>query len=656
MTDSSTPAAATDVVLLEFGDEVDRFLAHCAASGRAPESYLVLALWPEVQVALKRRGVAHADTLAFFNNDSHRRIVLTSERWLEAVERRAPLVDSDDLSETYSRELSFQLRFYITYFLWVVEILDGVCQARRVTGVTACAASVPEGERGNPTMRPSDRYLGSIVREYAAAHGLSYTALPGAPAPGRRPAVERFALLLDRLLASPLGWLDWHRSKRLGSKPTIVVTSLAYNMSPLVARVRRRFPEAAVVLLETGAAATKLRIRRLRRGPDVEAVMSAVGVAEPFDSRLEDGLARFERLLAADWVAEFVSSGVSFTAVFGAKIRAGLMPWIREVRSASAALRAILRTLRPRLVISPFAIGPVAAIGEICRQMGIPGLVVPHGMLTPPGTEADAIETFRLGTGFVLTTFEHTALQSPWSERYVEAFPDRVRPSVIRTGNLLLSTRQPDLRAAARRRLFGLDGDEVKVAVYATTLKPRSSLRLQIHETLDEHLAGIADLAAVARETPGLRLLVKLHPGGALSERQVRELVAGVDHERIAVSSTIPFREALSAADLLVSYSSTCVEEAIQAGMPVLLYDRWARYQHLPGVCLNDLPPAGPMPVYYVSDASRLTDAIRWIIEKHDQSRIPAAELARHVYPPGVSAGFEAFVERHLAVRPAHAS
>jgi hypothetical protein len=268
---------------------------------------------------------------------------------------------------------------------------------------------------------------------------------------------------------------------------------------------------------------------------------------------------------------------------------------------------------------------------------------ISHGTHTPPTSEPDEIEKYRLGTTLILTSFAHTALQTPWAEKYLGHFKARRHPSPLKTGNLILAKLEPAARLDARRELIGDEAHDKKLIVYATTLKPRSGLRFQIHETLDEHLAGIAHLAAAVGELPNAILVVKLHPAAALKEDEVRMLVPETRSDRVRVMCRVPFERVLAAADLLVSYSSTCIEEAIQNSIPVMLYDPWNRYQHLPAAHWGQSSPA-----YYVDEHDGLVDALGWILHHHNPRDISQEVLREHIFPQETRNEFLQFVEDAL--------
>jgi len=84
--------------------------------------------------------------------------------------------------------------------------------------------------------------------------------------------------------------------------------------------------------------------------------------------------------------------------------------------------------------------------------------------------------------------------------------------------------------------------------------------------------------------------------------------------------------------DLLVSFSSTVIEEALQNRVPVLLYGGDGRYQHIkaPSVTEGDTPGTGA--VYHVGDAKALPYALKQILSVLSEDPPSEETFAPYVY------------------------
>lgn len=635
-----------NIVLLESGDEVDRFAAE---QRRVAEPFVIVALSPQAQAALRNRGLAHTDTLPYFNNEVHRQIVLTSEEWLAIIERDLDLEDGSGAARSYAAEFAFYARFFINYFLWASAILSRAVEQHAAERITVCAEPGQASPRRHHMLRKGDRPLALIARRFAESRGLACSELP-APDNLMRPSQRGAATFVRRAVRPALA--VGHQLRRRQRSETVFVTSLGYNMDRVVRLLRRRFPSLYFVLLPLKPLSPQHSAYRMIFPAPVDAVLPADDgkpgararhLAERMETRLNAVRSSMTR-----WQALLVANGMSFIDIFGSYITEGLFPYLRALARQTATLEGLLDHVRPRLILSPHAIDADAVLGELSTKRAIPSLSISHGTFVPPTSDADEVEEYRLGRSLILTTYGYTAVQTPWAERYLDHFRGKQGPAPIRTGNLVLAQVSAADRVKARARLLNRGSESRRVIVYATTLKGRSSMRFQIHETLDEHLAGIRDMVASVRAQPNLHLVIKLHPGGALAEDDVRTLVPDVNCDQISLESKVPFARVLAAADLVVSYSSTAIEDAIQNGIPVLLYDRWSRYQHLPAASVNSGATPVLSAVYYVSEPGALSAALNWITGSHPVGSLSGAQLERHVYPANAREGLFEFVARCL--------
>ena len=103
-----------------------------------------------------------------------------------------------------------------------------------------------------------------------------------------------------------------------------------------------------------------------------------------------------------------------------------------------------------------------------------------------------------------------------------------------------------------------------------------------IYETLDEYIKNINDLILAVSKVPSVYLAIRLRrktfPGMSLTE--IHNLFYKIDCYDIFTEGD--FDNYLSVADLVVSYSSTAIEEALIKDIPVLLYDPAGKYSHIP--------------------------------------------------------------------------
>ena len=86
--------------------------------------------------------------------------------------------------------------------------------------------------------------------------------------------------------------------------------------------------------------------------------------------------------------------------------------------------------------------------------------------------------------------------------------------------------------------------------------------------------------------------------------------------------------------DLLVSFSSTTIEEALQNRVPVLMYGGEGRYQHIAAPSVAPNRAVEPGAVYSVRKAEHLSDAISKILDRNGKAPLSEELFRPYVYRP----------------------
>ena len=91
------------------------------------------------------------------------------------------------------------------------------------------------------------------------------------------------------------------------------------------------------------------------------------------------------------------------------------------------------------------------------------------------------------------------------------------------------------------------------------------------------------------------------------------------------------FNDYLLASDLLLSYSSTTIEESLQNKIPVLQYDPDGKYEHIPAQELTASGKNNVSAVYSVMSKNNLIPGLLWWSEHHTEKKNQSISWAYHV-------------------------
>jgi hypothetical protein len=154
-----------------------------------------------------------------------------------------------------------------------------------------------------------------------------------------------------------------------------------------------------------------------------------------------------------------------------------------------------------------------------------------------------------------------------------------------------------------------------------------------IMETSNEFLRAVLAVVERVEKLPDVDLTIRVKPKGECPPDTLRKFIR--ENGRLHVTGTKqPYSQAVADADLVISFSSTTIEEAIRRRTPVLLWGPVRRYRHLPG---RATPPTANSraAVYSVTDADELCPMITAILDAHAGHPLTDQEIADHVWPEG---------------------
>ena len=602
------------IIFLQFPDEAEVLL------GRRPldvdPASRLIALNPATQAYLKRRGYEAANTLSYLTPASRERAWKRSALITQWVREHFDFQDSWGVRVDYVENLVWYTRWLTNYLLWSLEILDNAVSVHAATALEACIPNKPDAS--GPLTGNKERHFGTMAKDIAAARGVRFRAIPIQVGPSLRGRARRTLRSLGTVIApNPLvARLHRRQLARMGSKSLVLFTNQAYRMNVLAGRIQQERDALPVLLTDWGTRQSFGWPVTMEVIPPFVAE-ARLSLLEPLARedrgsrrRLEDGVDTFTREVsqAPD---VFSHLGVSFADIVAGKVRRGIGPTLAGLHRRAATLRMVLETLNPSLVFSNGSRLDDMITGELCRAARIPSMMITHGSHTAPSNDAEVYELGEHGRRLINAPYGFTALQSPLADEFRTVFPSDSEG--LRTGPLIWAI-GADLERSARLQdqMLG-EATADKIVVHAGTPKAEhDGMRFQVYETQDEYVQGIRDLVSAIEQVPGVRLIVKFRPTAELSVEDLSTLVDFSEKSILSVDESL--LDVMGFTDLLVSFSSTVIEEALQNRVPVLLYGGDGRYQHIkaPSVTEGDTP--GTSALYHVRDAKDLPYALEKIL------------------------------------------
>lgn len=568
---------------------------------------LLIGMNPATYSYLKGRIDTAQDSGSYFTNGSHIKLLEKSKAIIDWARDNMEFVDLGlGIQRAYRDMLIFWLRFAVHNCLWIIEVVSNSLDAHNPETLVAAFSG---GKRVSSLyLEPDEKNLGRLVRIIAEKRNLKFEDIAssvnsdgGVKASDSLNAVFKFILKYERFQ-----W--WERKIFLNNifnkeKPVFFTTKM-YQFERLAQELCEKYPEKRFYFLQ-GPILPKGTLPKFLMGLTCGKYLEHI-------RKQEEAFKAFSSIIEKEKEL-FSYRGISFAGIISKKINQNIGDYILELMLWSVRLNHFVESVMPSAFISNGVRADDVALAEICRLKSIPVILISHGSHVYPKNDSETIEWGEHGRMLLQAPFSHLALQTPVSEGYLGVFP--TESSIVKTGPLIWGKPvDPEGSRLLFKRMF--DGKykfkQTNVIVHAGTPKPSKSLRFYVYETPEEYIGALCDLASAVEKIPNTILIIKFRPTFEIGVNDIKRLVPF--SEKVILSVEEPFPGVLGIADLLVSFSSTTIEEALQNRVPVLLYGGGGRYQHIPGNELNGDTSIRPSALYHVREAKNLEYAINGIL------------------------------------------
>jgi hypothetical protein len=633
------------VALIEFTDEFQVFQVFLKKKNLRLEDFVIVALEPRVQAYLKNRGIQYLNTLPYFQNESHKKIIVESEKIMTYLRAHFDFADSNGLINCYETEFSSHIRLYLNHIFKMLEILENIYLENRNVEIFAF---VCHSRTSSVMINDSERYLGDLAERFAKKRGLQFTNVAETITKDEKKPLSKTDLKkFEKRSTKALLFL-------LRNKKVIFVPVGGGLFKKLLSQIFQS--DKGMVFLAIGhsrgiyQSATFNVYSFLRSIIDPTYcpyyLVSTTCFLHPDNKEQARLMTSIDSIMRPQNTDLFEYNCIGYQDLMRDKVDIALKSHMSRMVLQSHNLRYFFNNFRNRMVISFSALGVMAVAGELARKMGINSLFISHGAHPVPVDSFHETELSNLCRGFMLSEYTHIALSTPVQEEHLEYFRRKypwVENRNLKTGPLVFAHVVDADKAEARRRL-GIPSVRT-VLTHAMTTKARHGERFYFLETFDELFSSLSDVIRVLNEST--RLIVRIHPGFYLTNEEIRTLLPESDRYIIHREGT--FADVLAATDVLISYSSTAIDEALINRMPVILYDKWNRYSHFRTSPYEDARSPDIFPVCYVNKREKLSDAVRDVVTRAEQSQKKDVDVAKYCYDGDYRENLYAFIRESLS-------
>jgi hypothetical protein len=590
----------------------------------------ILSLLPESAIFWKKNGMASDTSVPYFPKSSHERCLEVVDKMVRRIDSLPSVEDDSGIRHAYANALTFYLRMYLSYVVLTIETIENFIERNPAGELHVCAYN--GNDCSGYGLSAKERILGEVLRKRQGGLKIETHSL-NVPDDVKPNALQR---RLRSLFC--LAFFEAELKRIKPGQDSIAFYSLKFNFD----RVARHFKNFKPYNLAPDRKTfTKMVDRSL--GFDANQVHFS-DFGKP-DAVFEKSWARMATAIRDAHYREKIFSyrGIDFSEVIFRKMEDGYAPESRRLNRQAASIKRFLKALKPRVVVSPMAREVSYALGEMCSLLGIPSALISHGSHVPPQNPYERMEWLDHGKGLIRTDYQYHLLQSPWAVEHVRAMG--YQGNYYRIEPLIFPTVDRKGKEEQQLKMYP-DTQGKKIIVHAGTPKPRGSNRLYIYETLDEYIEYAKNIVEETRGMSDVFVVIRFRPYPQLSVPQLKALLPPGDHYSVASEGS--FADYLKIADLMVSFSSTTIEEALINRIPVLQYDGSNRYAHIDGTRWTDKGFAHVDSVYYIGDRASLRPGLEWIVRNHLKATTIGDLFERHTFQPDEAVRVEEFIERLL--------
>ena len=573
-----------------------------------------IALLTESQANLFTSGVDFENSIEYLGKQGHQNILKSSNLIIKQLRVDWRYVDNFGIQHAYEKTLFFYLRFYLHYWLMYLYIVDQAITKHspeciyidNYSSLNNLGASISD----------SNHIFGKVVRQYVESNDLDIKIVEECEMNCKPRVNKRNTFKAKHFLNAFMSTVLEIYRPFIKNKKVLLVADDSYNMSNLISRIKAKDPKVFPIYINISKGNFWQHVKNALTGKEVffSQGFNTVNIS----SSLNDALLNF-----ADKVEKHKNSEIF--NFLGVDLRSVLSTYIGKTTSNEMALLensikqiyGIFDTQKPYLALSQHALGYSYALGEICSIENTLGLLITHGTHTVQKEDKCAqVEWGEHAKTIINTHFSHSAIQSPMADEFFNSLDDKYSIG-LKTGPLIYSRLKHDESLSKlKEQLIGKVHLDKKIIIHAGTPKGSKAIRPWVYETIDEYIRNINDLIDAVDSLNDVYLIVRFRPSDGLNKADFSKLIKSSNN--YGVYSDGAFDDYLTVSDLLVSYSSTTIEEALQNDVVVLQYDHDDKYIHVQAPTVSEGQKLDINPIYYCGNKDELKNSINIILKNID--------------------------------------
>lgn len=256
--------------------------------------------------------------------------------------------------------------------------------------------------------------------------------------------------------------------------------------------------------------------------------------------------------------------------------------WINDRKRDFEIINLLIKYLKPKLFISQHSLDKSSAVALTLSKNDISSILISHGSFVLNSNLLARQEWKYISNIQLEGPFTYSLMQSPAAKRFHKIEDLNVKD--IESFPFILWNNKKKNIQKNRLNIFNKFKDKT-VLLYASTPKYSGKLRPYIYETEDEYINNLKTLINIISNREDIHLAIRHRDTNQLNSKDLLSILPKSNNTHIYSEGN--FEDYLISCDILISYSSTTIEQALFASKKVLLWDSVGKYNHFNHDTLN---------------------------------------------------------------------
>ena len=541
----------------------------------------IISLNPNINAFLKKENIPCISSSSILSHDYYD-LIITKCKILEELIDSSLQKGKSNSPNYYSNTAIYFLILIWRHFLWDIEL---VYQSLGDKDYKFISTYLHEEVKTNSHwIEDNQMYLGKIAERYADFTKCEYIPLKGEQIIANTKGTEKNSIY-SKIFKSIINTFYSFIISLLLKKRAVLISSPAYNMDRLCLHLKQKNNTLIFVVpgnhlnnMQRLVSIFKLILNRIgikcfdvKRAIDFD-IPSQINAesTNTIDNKQNLIIRKIIDCLNAN-KNKLKYRSIYFGDLLINKIETDLNKPLNELNTKSKSIKYLLEKLRPRAVLSQMNVGFSGALGYYSSKKGIPSFLISHGSHVLHKNVNEKYEHRILAKNELVGNYSFLVAQSPLASEMILMHKGN-NEHHIEAAPILWANSKPFNKAKDKKKL---------TITHAGTLKFRHQRRF-IYETADEYVLALSEICGCLKNLKNINLIIKTRPRDyELTHSSLFSLLSPLP-ENVVFETSRKIDEVLAETDLLISFSSTIIEEALVNEVPVLLYGGNGRYAHIP--------------------------------------------------------------------------